>query len=265
MANNGAHDTATTEPLDRATPDVSLSVTAVAAVSGLSGFTAETGFTVSDNGDGTLKVADAQTRLGAKPNASKPVYFFDFGSGSDQPHATLSRLQTTVAWKAASFIGTEVVKAGSTNCMTVDTSAAFDSGSVFSGEADRTLVLPANSGRKYFRYYDVYNDFTETELMDSVVANSDVSQPNFKTQRWMSDGQQSLPYTPNVLQATSYRFLFSGDGADQYGTVMYSRSELSTKKWRTEEEYHEVLRRQRRQMQICFLSLMARELLIAST
>ena len=36
MANNGAHDTATTVPGDRATPDVSLDVAAVAASSGLS-------------------------------------------------------------------------------------------------------------------------------------------------------------------------------------------------------------------------------------
>jgi len=61
MANNGAHDTATTEPLDRATPDVSLDVAAVAAGAAgasVSGGNAALGFsanatTITINTDGT--------------------------------------------------------------------------------------------------------------------------------------------------------------------------------------------------------------------
>jgi len=75
MANNAAHNTATTEPLDRATPDVSLSVTGVAAASG-SGGNAALGF-VSDATTVTLST-DGTHDFGSVA----PVFSFNFDAGN---------------------------------------------------------------------------------------------------------------------------------------------------------------------------------------
>jgi len=250
MPNNAAWDTATTDPLARATQAVSLNVAARAAASGLSGFTAETGFTVSDNNDGTLNIVDAQSRFGAKPNGAKPVYFIDFGNGEDQPHSALSRMQTPIIWSSPCFIDSGISKAGSSASMIIDSRQADSGGSVFevpttgpARDADATLLLPAavNTGRKYYRYYDVYNDFTVDEMMASVVEFSGASFPNFKQHRWQSSNAQTTAYTPNVLQAFEYRFMFSGDGLGGYDTKMYdSRDALVVPTWHREEEYHQV-------------------------
>lgn len=206
-----------------------------------SGFSAESGFSLLDNGDGTLSVADSQARFGTKPNAAKPVWFFDFSSGSDQPHPTLSRQQKTINWSAPCQITQEVAKPGSTHSMTID-SPSF--GSVFA-DGDATLSLPLNSGRKFYRYYDVYNDFTYTQLADGVAANpaTGASSENFKTHRWQVAGlnQSTDPYTPNVLQANNYRFSFSGDEATTYESILYqANSYLTAPMWNVEEEYHQV-------------------------
>lgn len=244
------------------TSDSPASITASRALSlelgggGVAGFTAQPGFTLTDNGDGTLTISDAQSRLGTKPNAAKPAWFFDFGSGSDQPHPTLSRNQKTVLWNASSSPTTAVARANATHSMTIDCTQADGNNSVFAGlaaegNADKTLFLDANVGRKYYRYYDVYNDFTYSELVASIQENTTGSSENFKTHRWQTDGAQSTPYTVNTQQANSYRFYFfpqgdaggdAGDGAGVYDSKLYvsMTDELAAKAWRVEEEYHQI-------------------------
>lgn len=196
---------------------------------GVAGFTAESGFTLIDNEDGTFTINDAQSRFGTKPNAALPVWFFDFGSGSDQPHPTLSRQQKVVGWNSACGPTTAVSRANATHSMTIDADA--DLGPV--NTSDKELTLPANPGGKYYRYYDVYNDFLGSEIP----ANH-----NFKTHRWQSVNTQDtpdLPYTINTLNS-SYRFYFNGDGGGVYDSILYSANQMTTKRWRTEEEYHRV-------------------------
>ncbi len=206
------------------------------------GFTAQSGFTLTDNGDGTFTIQDAQSRLGTKPNAAKPAWFFDFGSGSDQPHPTLSRNQKTVLWNASSSPTTAVARANATHSMTIDCTQADGDNSVFGGlaadgNADKTLFLNANTGRKYYRYYDVYNDFTSDELDASIVANTTSSLPNFKTHRWQSENAQATPYTGVTLQAHEYKFDFSA-GALSPGILYDKRVALAARGWNVEEEYH---------------------------
>lgn len=193
----------------------------------ISGFSAQSGFTLSDNGDGTLTINDAQSRLGTKPNAALPVWFFDFGSGSDQPHPTLSRQQKVVGWNSACGSTTAVSRANATHSMTIDADA--DLGPV--NTSDKELTLPANPGGKYYRYYDVYNDFLGADLP---------SGHNFKTHRWQSNNAQTTPYAINTIQGGSYRFYFVNDGQGVYDSILYTVASLTTKKWQTEEEYHRV-------------------------
>lgn len=213
---------------------------------GVAGFTAQSGFTLTDNGDGTLTISDAQSRLGTKPNAPLPVWFFDFGSGSDQPHPTLSRQQKTILWNASSSPTTAVAKPNATHSMTIDCIQADGDNSVFGGvnadgNGDKTLSLPANSGRKYFRYYDVYNDFTYSELTASVTANTATTAENLKHHRWQSEGAQATPYMGVTLQTADYRFDFAWDGVDIYASKLYEAEKYLTEpKWSTEEEYHEI-------------------------
>lgn len=203
----------------------------------VSGFVAESGFTLEDNGDGTLSISDAQSRFGTKPNAALPVWFLDFGSGSDQPHPTLSRQQKVLSWASQCEPTTTVKKTGSTHSMTIDTAQADGSNSIFQ-TGDDTLTLPGNAGRKFFRYYDVYNDFTSDELDASITANTPSTLPNMKTHRWQSAGAQTDPYTVNTLQAHEYKFAFSGGGVTE---ILYDkRSALGSPVWHVEEEYHEV-------------------------
>lgn len=212
----------------------------------VAGFTAQSGFTLTDNGDGTLTISDAQSRLGTKPNAPLPVWFFDFGSGSDQPHPTLSRQQKTILWNASSSPTTAVAKPNATHSMTIDCIQADGDNSVFGGvnadgNGDKTLSLPANSGRKYFRYYDVYNDFTYSELTASVTANTATTAENLKHHRWQSEGAQATPYMGVTLQTADYRFDFAWDGVDIYASKLYEAEKYLTEpKWSTEEEYHEI-------------------------
>lgn len=221
-------------------PNITLAVARTAAAGGdpVAGFTAESGFTLSDNGDGTLSVTDAQSRFGAKPNAAKPVWFFDFGSGSDQPHPTLSRQQIVLEWQPNCSPTQVVAKAGSTHSMTIDTEAAEKGGPVFVG-GDKVLKLPVNPGGKYFRYYDVYNDFTEDELQASAEQFSGSSFVNLKMHRWQSAAAQATPYTVVTLQAFTYDYGFSGDGIAS-GVFYDSRSRLATPSWTVEEEYHRI-------------------------
>lgn len=202
-------------------------------------FTAELGFALLNNGDGTMTITDSQSRFGIKPNAAKPVWFFDFGFGSDQPHPTLSRQQKLITWRSQCVPNQIVAKAGSTHSMTIDAEAADKGGTVFGGveadlRADKTLQLPANSGRKYYRYYDYYNDFLYTELQDSVQANAGSSFENFKTNRWQSEGAQTTPYTSGIFQGTNH---LSGFFSADAGEYFKSNGFFTEKRWTVEEEY----------------------------
>jgi len=226
-------------------PDVTLAVARQAGGgSPVSGFTAETGFALLDNGDGTLTITDSQARFGTKPNAAKPVWFFDFGSGSDQPHPTLSRQQKTVVWNSASGTSSAITKGDAASSVKMDVVVGGKGiESVFGGDGDKTLTLPANAGRKYFRYLDIYNDFTQPDLNNRIssVTGGTYTSVNLKANRWQSQNAQTTPYTPNVYQGGSYRFLWLGDSGGQYDTVMYDiGSRWATKQWEIQEEYHEV-------------------------
>ena len=76
MANDAAHNTATTEPLDRATPDVSLDVAAVAVSGFASGGNAALGF-VSDATTVTIRT-DGTHDFGSVA----PVFSFNFDAGN---------------------------------------------------------------------------------------------------------------------------------------------------------------------------------------
>lgn len=222
-------------------PATSQGVTTNAAENPIAGFSPASGFTLSDNGDGTLRITDAQARLGAKPNAAKPVWFFDFGGGSDQPHPTLSRQQLVLNWSSQCVPTTAVAKAGATHSMTIDTESAAKGGPVFVG-GDKVLKLPVNPGGKYYRYFDVYNDFTQPELNSSVSANAGSSFENLKMHRWQSADAQTVtgsPYTITTLQAYKYDIQFAGSGTP-YQVFYDTRTQLPSKVWTVEEEYHKV-------------------------
>ncbi|RKR79180.1 hypothetical protein [Marinobacter nauticus] len=214
----------------------------------VSGFAAQPGFTLTDNGDGTFTINDAQSRFGIKPNAAKPVWFFDFGSGSDQPHPALSRNQKALVWNASSGPSTEIKRPNATHAMVMDAGiGGKGTDPLFAGDGDKTLTLPPNAGRKYFRYLDTYNDFTIADLnarIEAITSDPTFYAPNLKANRWQSESAQSVagaPYTPNYYQANSYRFQFLGDAAGEYDSEMYKLSTAwAAKHWEVQEEYHEI-------------------------
>jgi len=92
MANNAAHNTATTEPLDRATPDVSLSVTAVAAAPATSLSAAGVTGGISDRATVTINALDGES-FGPSPTVFNHD---DFRAGAGQNDLSITSGQDRV-------------------------------------------------------------------------------------------------------------------------------------------------------------------------
>lgn len=235
MPNNQAHDPRVTLAQNRIAQAVGLSVAAIPAGGGsmASGFVAETGFTLTDNGDGTLTITDAQSRFGAKPNGAKAVRIVDFSTGSDQPTAD-SRTTSPITWASQCGITTVGAKPGSTHAMVVDTSDP-----TATNTAAWLYDIPENAGRRYFRHIVYRNEFTWTELL-----NAQPSGPNLKHGRWEDTDAQTAnlgPYQVNVIQGTTHRYSFKNDGINAYDSQMYDPTvQWAAKSWMFEEEYHEI-------------------------
>ena len=195
----------------------------------VSGFSAEPGFTLTDNGDGTLTVTDSQARFGTKPGGGKPLFVFYFGSGSDQP-TSLGRIQIPVNWSDACFLDAGISRGEASHSMIVDTNVESGDGSNSITTDDSVLQFDADGSDKFYRCLINYNDFVISDLSGTSY--------NFKTQRWQGNDMPDDPHTVNTLQGGSYLFAFAGDEGG--ASTMYSANELETKKWRVEEEYNRV-------------------------